>query len=163
MYPDSREGDPNGPRRRTPSTAGSYHLRRVPLRTPSTAGTMGGGAPHVTPMYGSLPGEMFAPGKLKGAQGFFSPGGLGDAEAALGRARSRGVPEDAMEMFIVASSGQTGRNAFRCDLDGRVFPSMETLRAHFRKLYQGAAASWWENHRAAGRSQVGYSPAAIRA
>ena len=60
--------------------------------------------------------------------------------------------EDVLGMYLVARSQQVARRKFLCEIDGKVFSTMNLMRVHFERHYQADAEAWWSRHRRADAS-----------
>ena len=60
--------------------------------------------------------------------------------------------EDVLGMFLAARSQQVARRKFLCEIDGKVFSTMNLMRAHFERRYRADAEAWWSRHRRADAS-----------
>jgi hypothetical protein len=79
-----------------------------------------------------------------------SPGGR-DLGELLGLGARVGA-EDVLGMYLVARSQQVARRKFLCEIDGKVFSTMNLMRVHFERHYQADAEAWWSRHRRADAS-----------
>ena len=55
--------------------------------------------------------------------------------------------EDVLGMYLAARSQQVARRKFLCEIDGKVFSTMNLMRVHFERHYQADAEAWWNRHR----------------
>ena len=60
--------------------------------------------------------------------------------------------EDVLGMYLAARSQQVARRKFLCEIDGKVFSTMNLMRVHFERHYQADAEAWWNRHRRADAS-----------
>ena len=55
--------------------------------------------------------------------------------------------EDVLGMYLAARSQQVARRKFLCEIDGKVFSTMNLMRVHFERHYRADAEAWWNRHR----------------
>ena len=93
-----------------------------------------------------------------------SPGGFGEgggfARARIGDAAARRLARhasaesttrrnfpagrvDRLGLYMAARSQQVARRKFLCELDGKVFSTMNLMRVHFERHYAAEADAWW--------------------
>ena len=114
---------------------------------------MGMGGMHGMGMGGMPPGMMFhshvPSGMFGGARGGgMPPGMMGGMFAGMGdddEWEDEVDEEDILNEFMMENSEQVGKKKFRCDLDGKTFPSVDRLRAHFEENYMDEAMEWYED------------------
>lgn len=50
---------------------------------------------------------------------------------------------DRLGLFMSARSQQLARRKFLCEIDGKVFSTMNLMRIHFERHYAADADTWW--------------------
>ena len=50
---------------------------------------------------------------------------------------------DRLGLYMAARSQQVARRKFLCELDGKVFSTMNLMRVHFERHYAAEADAWW--------------------
>ena len=54
---------------------------------------------------------------------------------------------DVLGLYVAARSQQVARRKFLCEIDGKVFSTMNLMRVHFERHYQQDAEQWWARHK----------------
>ena len=99
-------------------------------------------------------GPALSPAGSARGGGDFARARIGDAAARrLARhasAESDDVAElpgvgrvDRLGLYMAARSQQVARRKFLCELDGKVFSTMNLMRVHFERHYAAEADAWW--------------------
>lgn len=99
-------------------------------------------------------GPALSPAGSARGGGGFARARIGDAAARrLARhasAESDDVAElpgvgrvDRLGLYMAARSQQVARRKFLCELDGKVFSTMNLMRVHFERHYAAEADAWW--------------------
>jgi hypothetical protein len=58
-----------------------------------------------------------------------------------------GAAQDVLGLYLAARSQQLGRRKFLCEIDGKVFSTMNLMRVHFERRYAADAEAWWNRHK----------------